>query len=264
MHSDRSLQTHYLQLGEGPPLLILHGLFGSGTNWRSIAHRLSDCREIFLPDARNHGASEHVHCMDYPAMAQDTVNFMDQQGLAAVDVIGHSMGGKTAMHLALGHPERVRSLMIVDIAPVASPSDHLPLMDAMQALPLAQLSDRRAADQALATTVTEAGLRAFLLQNLISRDNTFNWRLNLSAIRASMPELLKFPQPAEGAVYTGPVEFIRGELSDYINDEHDTVIKNYFPSSHTHLLVGAGHWPHAEQPAAFITRCRDFLKCPAP
>ncbi len=136
MRPGKPLHLNYQQLGKGPALVILHGLFGSGTNWRSTARRLSGCRQVFLPDARNHGASEHAEGMDYLTLAQDALDFMDNLDLATADIMGHSMGGKTAMLLALKHPERVRSLLVADIAPAASPAEHLPLMDALQALPL--------------------------------------------------------------------------------------------------------------------------------
>ncbi len=263
MHPGKPLHLNYQQIGTGPALIILHGLFGSGTNWRSIARGLSDCREIFLPDARNHGASEHAEGMDYLTLAQDTVDFMDSRDLAAADIIGHSMGGKTAMHLALKHPCRVRSLLVVDIAPVASPGDHLPLMDALQALPLEQMQQRSDADRALAGTVSDAGLRAFLLQNLIIRSNSLRWRINTPAIRSAMADLIAFPQPAPGACYMGPVLFLRGGRSEYIQDVHKPLIRRYFPTARINTMAGAGHWPHAERPAAFITECRAFLGCPA-
>ena len=255
------LHIHHQQLGEGPPLVILHGLFGSGTNWRSAARRLTDCRKVFLPDARNHGHSGHAQGMDYLTLARDTLDFMDQQDLASVDLLGHSMGGKTAMHLALLRPERVRSLLIVDIAPRVSPSDHLPLIKALEALPLENLQSRGAADRALAAAVTDSGLRAFLLQNLTLRNQTLDWRIDLQAIQAAMQDLLGFPPPASAARYPGPVLFLKGALSDYITSEDVTPIRNAFPHARIHTIADSGHWLHADQPEAFIAACRTFLGC---
>lgn len=255
-----SLALHYQRVGTGPPLLILHGLFGSGTNWRSIARTLGEEHEVFVPDARNHGASPHAGEMDYPSLAGDALAFIDQHQLRQVDLLGHSMGGKTAMCLALAHPERVRRLMVVDIAPVTSGSDHGPLVDRLRALPVEQMQRRSEADQALAEHVQEPGLRAFLLQNLLSRDGHLAWRINLPAIAKALPVLVDFPDPDPGRRYEAAALFLGGELSDYIRHEHHPAIRALFPHARIETLPGAGHWLHAEQPAAFLARAQAFLR----
>ncbi len=247
-------------LGEGPPLLVLHGLFGSGVNWRSIARGLARCRTVHLLDARNHGASPHHPHMDYPALARDVAAFMDREGIARADVIGHSMGGKTAMRLALDAPDRVARLMVVDIAPAPSGSDHLPLIEALLALPLAEFTRRAEADEALATEVAEAGLRAFLLQNLASREGGLGWRINLPAIRDNMAALLGFDGPA-GHPFEGEALFVRGALSDYVRDDHLPDIRARFPAARVETVMDAGHWVHAEQPQRFLALARAFLGC---
>ncbi len=248
------------RLGEGPPLLVLHGLFGSGTNWRSIARGLAGCRSVHLLDARNHGASPHHRVMDYAAMARDVDAFMARARIERADVIGHSMGGKTAMHLALTAPQRVARLLVVDIAPVPSASDHVPLIEAMLALPLARLSRRAEADEALARSVPDAALRAFLLQNLASGESGLAWRINLPAVRDNMPALLGFDAPT-GEPFRGDTLFLRGALSDYVLDEHVAAIHAHFPAARVDTVAGAGHWVHAEQPQRFVQAARAFLGC---
>ena len=253
-----TLALHHQQLGEGPPLLVLHGLFGSGTNWRSIARHLGKAHTVYLLDLRNHGESPHADAMDYHVLAADVAAFMDANGIAGADVIGHSMGGKTAMRLALDDPSRVQRLMVVDIAPAPSGSDHDQLIDTLLALPLEGLSRRTEADEALAASVPEAGLRAFLLQNLRSDGGGLAWRINLPGIRAAMPDLLAFPVHAAER-YDGPTRFLRGGASDYVRDEHLPIIKAHFAAATVETMDGAGHWLHAEQPARFIEVANDFL-----
>ena len=257
-----AIALHQQSLGAGPPLIVLHGLFGSGTNWRGIARGLADCRHVFLLDLRNHGRSPHDDEMNYTVLAADVAAFMDDAGIDVADIIGHSMGGKTAMRLALESPERVSRLMVVDIAPAPSGSDHLPLIDAMLAMPVACFARRAEADAALATTVAEASLRAFLLQNLQSGPQSLRWRINLPAIRAAMPALVSFPL-GEDETYPGEAMFVRGTLSDYVREEHAAVIARHFPAARVHAVQDAGHWVHAEQPERFLETARRFLGCGA-
>ncbi len=251
----------HTRVGEsGPPLLVLHGLFGSGSNWRSIARGLQDCRSVYLLDARNHGASPHTSTMNYAAMAADVEAFMDRNTMPSADIIGHSMGGKTAMHLALHHPRRVSRLLIVDIAPAPSPSDNMALIDTLLALPLTRFQRRAEVDQALAQSVTDAGLRAFLLQNLSNTASGFKWRINLAAVRECMPALLGFD--ANRAVpFAGPTTFIRGAHSEYVTDRDIDKIHELFPAAAIHTVPAAGHWVHAEQAEAFLQAARAFLQC---
>ena len=179
--------------GEGPPALVLHGLFGSGTNWRSIARRLGSRLECHLVDQRNHGRSPHARGMAYPALAADVLAYLDANRLDRAGLIGHSMGGKTAMTLALSAPERVRWLVVADIAPAPSPSDHRPILDALRALALDSLASRAVADAALARSVPDLGLRQFLLQNLVHSDVGLGWRIDLEAIAEALPDLTGFP-----------------------------------------------------------------------
>jgi len=241
-------------------LLVLHGLFGAGSNWRTIARGLDDCRSVYLLDARNHGTSPHAATMNYRAMAADVEAFMDANEIESADILGHSMGGKTAMHLALHRPRRVSRLLIVDIAPAPSPSDHLPLIDALLALPLEQFKRRADVDQALAQSVADAGLRAFLLQNLNNTQSGFQWRINFAVLRECMPALLAFDTD-QTTPFTGQTVFIRGAHSEYVADHHAGRIGELFPAAAIHTVPDAGHWVHAEQATLFLQAARAFLQC---
>ena len=246
-------------LGAGPDLIILHGLFGSGTNWRSIARRLEHRLECHLVDQRNHGRSPHVRGMTYPSLAGDVLAYLDARRIGRAGLIGHSMGGKTAMSLALTAPERVRWLVVADIAPAPSPSDHRPILDALKALPLEVLATRGAADVALAPAIPDPGLRQFLLRNLVSEDARLRWRIDLAAIAEALPDLTDFPPTKRGAAYEGPALFLKGERSDYLTARHEPRIRALFPRATIATIAAAGHWLHAEQPAAVVARIERFL-----
>ena len=241
-------------------LIVLHGLFGSATNWRSIARQLSDQFEVFALDLRNHGASFWADSMDYPDLAADVAGFIEKHGLGAVNIIGHSMGGKTAMTLALNQPELVAKLLVVDIAPVGYEHSHAPFIDALLALDLDTLSNRSQADEALRDAVPEDGVRLFLLQNLVQQDGRFRWRINFPALREAMPTLVDFP--TLDTHFKGPALFLYGANSDYVLPQHHDAIKRYFPNAQRQSVPGAGHWLHAEQPALMVETARRFFSRP--
>ena len=245
-------------VGQGPPAIVLHGLFGSGTNWRTVARRLGDRLECHLVDQRNHGRSPHVRGMTYPELAADVLAYLDTHRISQAGLVGHSMGGKTAMTLALEAPERVRWLVVADIAPARSPSDHQPILDALRAMPLATIASRSAADAALAASVSDPALRQFLLRNLVSHGTRLQWRIDLEAIDGALPDLADFPPTAPEAVYEGPVLFLRGARSDYVAPGHEPRIRALFPTARIVTVEAAGHWLHAEQPATVSARIADF------
>lgn len=236
----------------GPPVVILHGLLGSSSNWRSISRRLAAHRRVIALDLPNHGASPHVERMSYPDMAADVRAFLDAQAIDKALVIGHSMGGKTAMRLALDAPQRIERLVVVDIAPGVSHHEHLPWLRAMASLDLARVTRRADADAMLAHAIPDAALRAFLLQNLVSTAAGFAWRINLQGIEKSLPALLDFPLPAPLQPFTGPALFLRGAASDYVRSEDEGRIRALFPGAEIVTIPGAGHWVHAEQPERFL------------
>ncbi len=243
----------------GPPLIILHGLFGSARNWRSMAQRLSQTYRVYALDLRNHGDSPWAEVMDYAALAQDVANFIHSQGLQQAAVLGHSMGGKAAMVLALYHAELVRSLAVLDIAPVAYSHSHSEIIQAMQALDLAVLKRRGEADAALQTAIPETGIRQFLLQNLLQRDGRFSWRLNLAALAVNMETLIGFPD-MEGNVYNHSALFLHGGLSDYVQPKYHSITKRLFPKAEINTIDNAGHWLHADQPQQVLEQTQVFLK----
>ena len=246
-------------VGSGPPALVLHGLFGSGTNWRTIARRLGTELELHLVDQRNHGRSPHARGMAYPELAADVLSYLDARGMGRAGVIGHSMGGKTAMTMALLAPARVRWLVVVDIAPDRSPDDHRPILDALRAMPVAELASRAEADAALAGAVPDPALRQFLLQNLVSESGRMRWRIGLDAIAGALPELTGFPTPGVHERYEGPTLFLRGARSTYVATHHESRIRALFPAASITTVGAAGHWLHAEQPAVVTARITEFL-----
>ncbi len=246
-----ALKLVYDEFGEGPPLVILHGLFGSARNWHSDAKRLAANYRVIAVDQRNHGRSPHADRHDYATLAGDIATLLDALDLHEVILLGHSMGGKAAMTLALNAPARLARLIVVDIAPVAYADQHTPLIEAMLALPLAEFSRRQEVERALASVVPDPAVRLFLLQNLQIDADGARWRLNLPVLRSAMPALVGALPVAADAQFAGPVHFIRGDLSDRVRDADLPRITRYFPHAEVHTVPNAAHWPHAEAPAAF-------------
>jgi len=254
-----TLQLAASEFGSGPALAILHGLFGAGRNWTTIATRLSASHRVIALDLRNHGASPWSEAMDYAAMADDVRATLQALGHRRFALIGHSMGGKAAMVAALLHAEEVERLVVVDIAPVAYPPRHLEHVRAMRALDLAGLTRRSEADARLAAAVADPSERAFLLQNLVLHDGPPRWRLNLAAIERQMPVLAGFPALPQGAAYHGPALFVAGGCSDYLLPAHEAAIRRLFPEARIARIADAGHWLHAERPQAFLDLVEPFL-----
>lgn len=243
-----------------PPLLIVHGLFGSGRNWGVIARRLADSRDVVAVDQRNHGSSPWSDQHDYPAMAEDLAEVIRHIGGRA-DVLGHSMGGKAAMQLALTQGDLIRRLVVADIAPVAYDHDQTRHIDAMRALDLSEVTTRGEADRRLARTVPEDGLRAFFLQSLdLKAQGGARWRLNLDALEASMPAIVGWPGTA--GVFAQPTLFLSGADSHYVKPEYRAAIRAQFPVARFARIPGAGHWLHAEKPREFEETVRVFLDAP--
>jgi pimeloyl-ACP methyl ester carboxylesterase len=250
-----SLNT--LTTGDGPPLVVLHGLFGQAKNWATIAKGLADGRRVIAADLRNHGASPWAQEMDYPAMAGDVAALVESLPEGRAEVLGHSMGGKAAMVLALTRPELVDRLIVADIAPVAySGGSLLPFVDAMLAVDPSAYASRKEVEGALKRAVQDPGIRQFLLSNLTRGEQGFRWTLNLRAIRAAMDTLSGWPE-VDGR-YDGDTLFLAGERSDYVTEAAQPAIDRHFPNARTER-VPAGHWIHAEAPQATLAALRGFL-----
>ena len=243
--------------GSGPPLIILHGLFGSSTNWKSIAQCLTKSYAVDRIDLRNHGASPWHDTMDYIAMADDVKQFIEQHQLENPIVLGHSMGGKVAMVLAVRYPTLVKALIVVDIAPVTTDTRHTSVVRALGNLNLLAVRSRRDAAAALSYDIPDASLRQFLLQNLIRRETGYAWRINLRALADNITLLADFP--VLPGCYSGPTLFVRGGDSNYVEIKHEPVIRQMFPASVIRTIARAGHWLHAEKPREFLHELERFL-----
>ena len=253
------LALAFAEYGAGSPVVILHGLYGSGRNWTSVARSLAERYRVFTLDLRNHGASPWDERMDYPAMAEDVAAFLAAQRLARAAFIGHSMGGKAAMVLALTAPEKVERLVVVDIAPVARETTQDGAIEAMRALDLRGAVRRGVVDERLRPAVPDNAMRAFLMQNLVPEEDGMRWRINLAALARNMPALIGFPEFPPDRVYRGPVLVVRGERSDYVRDRDLDAFRQRFPAFELVTVPGAGHWVHAERTEAFLAAVEGFL-----
>ncbi len=239
-----------------PPLLVVHGLFGSGRNWGVLSKRLAADRQVVAVDMRNHGNSFWDHGNSYFDMADDLARTIAGIGGRA-SVLGHSMGGKASMVLALTQPDYIENLIVADIAPI--PYTHAPQenITAMRAVDLSAVQRRGDADLQLQEFVEDPSQRAFLLQSLSLKDNTASWKLNLDALEAAMPDIVGFPEMT--GQFERPTLFLHGGASDYVLPEHTPKIREHFPRSEFEAIEGAGHWLHAEKPREFLSSVDAFL-----
>lgn len=252
------MELHLRRQGGGAPLVLLHGLFGSNENLGGVARALADEFAVHALDLRNHGRSPHGDAMDYATMAGDVRDTLEALGLERAAVLGHSLGGKTAMELALSSPERVERLVVADIAPVAYDRRHDQELEALHALELDGLRSRKDADAALADVIPSTAVRQFLLKNLVRADGGFAWRIPLDTIYAEYEHIAAAP-PSSGP-FEGPALFIRGGASDYLPDAAGPAIRERFPNARIETIPGAAHWVHVDAPEAFVELVREFLK----
>ncbi len=246
-------------VGEGEDVLILHGLFGMSDNWNTLGKRWAeDCgMKMHILDLRNHGQSPHGSEHSYKAMAEDVVEYLDDNNIEKAILLGHSMGGKVAMRLAVDHPERVEKMVVVDIAPKGYPVHHQEYIDAMRTLDFSVIKGRKEADEKLAESVSSFMLRQFFLKSLHRENGQLAWRYNLDAIEENIEMV---GEAMELHVhYDGEVLFIRGANSGYILDDDIDLIHHHFPKAKLHSVDGAGHWVHAEKPEEMYREVCDFL-----
>lgn len=252
------MELHYHRTGTGPTLLILHGLFGTWENWGSQIKKLSERFDIIAADLRNHGRSPHDDRISYPLMAEDVIELMDRLDIEKASVLGHSMGGKVAMQLALDHPDRVEKLIVADIAPVQYGPHHEDVFKGLFSVDLDSVNSRGGADKQMAEHIASPGVRSFLLKNLQRDDEgRFDWKMNLPVLHGEYQHISA--APAAQGQYTGPVLFIKGGDSNYLLPQHQEAIKSLFPNAGYKVIEGAGHWLHAEKPVVFNGLVERFL-----
>lgn len=246
-------------IGEGKPLVILHGLFGSKRNWSTIAHRLAVGRRVITADLRNHGESPWDDRHDYPSLAEDVARVIERHAGGQADVLGHSMGGKVAMVLALTHPEFVDRLVVVDIAPTRSTATPIEFVQAMRSLQLQTFTSRLDVKEALAEAIPDPTVRGFLTLNVIPGPDGLAWTVNLAAIEQTFDAILGFPAVPLGTQFTKPTLFLGGGRSAYIQPHHHAEIERLFPQCVIEVIEGAGHWVHADAAEAFLGAVSRFL-----
>ena len=255
------MQLHHKTLGAGEPIAILHGLFGMLDNWQTLAKQLAEDYLVYLVDQRNHGRSPRTEQHGYPEMAEDLRGFLQSEGIPAATILGHSMGGKTAMQFALTYPELTERLIIIDIAPKTYKGGHESIIAALESLHPERLQSRAEAEAHLAPLIPELGVRQFLLKNL-SREKTGGYRLkmNLPTLRREYPRILANLEVENESTYDGPALFVRGGQSRYVADEDFTRIRTLFPTAEFQTVLNAGHWVHAQAPVELLALLRNFLK----
>ena len=255
-----TMQLYYNEYGEGQPLIILHGLLGASGNWHSLSKNVfANHFRVITVDLRNHGRSPHDDVFDYESMVEDVRELYNTLGLTAAHVMGHSMGGKVAMWMALQYNEHVEKLIVVDIAPREYPAHHMHIFHGLRALDLPLLSSRGEIDKALSDYVSEAPVRQFLLKNLASKGKgDYSWKMNLESIYQNYPLINEAVETDRS--FTGPSLFIKGGHSSYIRNEDESDIRVLFPTTEFVTVPNAGHWVHAESPEYFSRSVVDFLQ----
>jgi len=252
---------NYKQNGTGKHIVLIHGLFGSLENLNMVAKPLAENYCVTSVDVRNHGDSFHANSMEYAELAQDIINLLDHLHIDTCLLLGHSMGGKIAIQVALTQPERITKLLVADIAPVSYPPHHLRIIEGLQAIDLSRVTNRKDADTQLATYVDNIGVRQFLLRNLaLNSQGKFAFKCSLADISLCYPQIMKANKlPPNKTVYQGPTLFIKGGDSDYILPEHKDAIAALLPNSKAKIIQGTGHWLHAEKTAAFNKIVTNFI-----
>lgn len=250
---------NFQEIGEGRPIIILHGLFGSARNWQGIARSLAESYKVITPDLRNHGHSFHENSMSYIDMADDVISLCDHLNINDAILMGHSMGGKVAMTIALTHPEQFSALIVVDIAPFDYEHSFHELVETMLNMNLAQLKNRGDAESELIKLTDDINTVQFILQNLVRDNGKFCWRINLETIYKNLPLISQFPNNLKSRSCHMPSLFLGGSESAYIRSKHNAAIYQHFPAAEITMIEGSGHWLHAEKPKEFLTEVKNFI-----
>lgn len=253
------MRLAYQKLGSGAPLIILHGLFGMSDNWMAIGRKLADHFTVYLLDQRNHGRSPHAPEFNYPALTGDLAAFTKEHELNGINIIGHSMGGKTALFFSEKFPAKINKIIIADIALRSYSHPHFrSFIEALSSINLENIHSRKEADAVLSKIIAQLPIRQFLLKNLYRDDhNQFHWRINLPSISRNLEYIMGAYHPINP--FPGPLLFLRGKKSNYINDEDIQQIMNSFPQVRIESIPNASHWIHADAPQEFIHAVISFL-----
>jgi esterase len=253
------MKLFYRKLGQGQPFIILHGLFGQSDNWNTFARQLAEAGyEVYTIDLRNHGLSPHSNTWNYQVMSDDIFELTTDLNLQNVILLGHSMGGKVAMQLAIDHPDLLYKLIVVDIAPKYYPPHHGEVLKALNAIDFNVIKTRKEADNVLSEYITDSGTKQFLLKNIYWRENgELDWRFNLKVISEQIENVGE--ETSKYTVSEVSALFIRGALSNYILDSDAEDIHRIFPNSALETIRGAGHWVHAEKPKEFFETVVKFI-----
>ncbi|GIU47431.1 esterase [Shewanella sairae] len=248
---------HYNISGQGPAVILIHGLFGDLDNLKALGKELEQNFTVVRVDVLNHGLSPKVATMDYISLAQSVVQLMDKLGFPDASLIGHSMGGKIAMATALLYPSKVNKLVVADIAPVTYPSRHDKVFSALESMPLTELKDRRQALTHMKAHDIDDGTAQFLLKSLTRTEHGFGWKMNLAGLKQSYPDIIAWP--TFDKTYTGPCLFVRGGDSDYVVADYRQCIVEQFPNVKAKTIEGTGHWLHAQKASIFNRIVKDFI-----
>ncbi|MDG1748952.1 MAG: alpha/beta fold hydrolase [Porticoccaceae bacterium] len=251
------MKLNYQEQGNGYPVILIHGMFGSLSNLGNLARCLSNQFRVISVDLRNHGDSPHDSVFDMATMAEDILYLMDILSLPTAFIVGHSLGGKVGMQLALSHADRVNKLVVADISPVTYQPRNDPALNGLIALSEAIIQNRNQAEELLADFISDSQTRAFLLKNLKRNDDRFVLRLNINAVIENYGTALV--AAPSGDRFDNPCLFIKGETSAYIQEKHRPIIKDMFPNSQVNVISGAGHWLHSEKPKLFNNQVMEFF-----
>ncbi len=252
------MELNYKEFGQGEPVIILHGLFGTLDNWQTIASQLAENFTVYIVDQRNHGRSPHTEEMNYTLMAEDLKLFMESNWIYNARIIGHSMGGKTAMQFALNYPDMVEQLAVIDITPKAYDGKHEIIFNALEDIALDKIESRNDANEQLQARIADNRVRQFLLKNLTrKKKGGYRWKMNLPVIRKSYSKILDKVEGDE--IYEGPCLFVRGGKSNYIQDEDFYLIQESFLNARLETIENSGHWVHAEAPIQLYDLLIDFF-----
>jgi pimeloyl-ACP methyl ester carboxylesterase len=263
-------KLNFKRFGEGEPLIILHGLYGSSDNWVSVARELMTHFSVYVLDLRNHGASPHLPEHNYEVMTDDLLEFMNDTGMYSAIFLGHSMGGKLAMYFTATYPERIKKLIVVDISPRSyefkkgdtQTSEHLEILGALASVNLQLITSRDEANQMLSTKIHSDRIRQFLLKNLKrNKDSSFQWKININALQKNLSSILVGLEQEKDnlKLFENAVLFIKGADSNYIKQNDERLINELFTMVKIETIENSGHWVHAEQPELFISIVKQFI-----